>query len=61
MPPVPPPVCGCTQTAAEEGRARGKALERLQRSEAKLLTWIKSAMFNPSYTSLVNLPQGVGN
>lgn len=47
------------KTAAAEGRLRGRAADKLARSEARLLDYINESMFNPAYTSLVPLPVGV--
>lgn len=45
--------------AAEEGHLRGKALEKLNQSEAKLISFIQGSMFVPAYSSLIQLPIGV--
>lgn len=47
------------KTAAREGRAKGRALERLSKSDDALKAWIRSRMFTPQYSSLVHLPVGV--
>jgi malic enzyme len=48
------------KTAAREGRCKGPALEQLAKGDARLQRWIRRNMFSPRYTSLVNLPVGVG-
>lgn len=48
------------KAAAVEGRLRGKAKERLERSEESVLKWIRGKMYHPGYASLVQLPVGVG-
>jgi hypothetical protein len=48
------------RTAASEGRCKGPALEQLAKGDARLERWIRRNMFSPHYTSLVNLPVGVG-
>lgn len=46
--------------ATKEGRASGKAMDRLSQGDAELKEWIVSQMFVPRYTSLVHMPVGVG-
>ena len=48
------------KAAASEGRLRGRAKELLERGDGAVLKWIKGKMYNPMYTSLVQLPVGVG-
>ena len=47
------------KVAAAEGRVKGRALERLSRSDAALKEWLRGCMFTPKYSSLVHLPVGV--
>jgi hypothetical protein len=62
----PPTALFCHQVikaAASENRLRGKAkelLENPEKGEAAALKWIKGKMYNPQYSSLVQLPVGVG-
>ncbi|KAG1681504.1 hypothetical protein FOA52_014010 [Chlamydomonas sp. UWO 241] len=47
------------KAAAEEGKARGKALEKIQMGDEQLMLWLRRKMFEPKYASLVQLPVGV--
>jgi malic enzyme len=47
------------KAAAEEGKARGKALEKVQQGDEPLMRWLRRKMFEPKYASLVQLPVGV--
>ncbi len=48
------------KAAHREGRLRGKAKEKLEKGQECLRLFIKRKMYQPAYSSLVQLPVGVG-
>ena len=52
--------CLCPATRRAQGLAHGRCLPYIAKGDAALEVWVRGLMFVPVYSSLVHLPQGVG-